>query len=120
MGVDFSHSNAAWPYVAFSIFRGALAAHEGIDLDRMEGFRNKGDDRARVSWDGVTSPLVPLLNHSDCDGELTPDECRQVAPRMRAVVSVIWPPGHYNHEAGLLLADGMDAAAAAGEPLQFE
>lgn len=119
MGLNFSHTNAAWPYVAFSRFREALATHEGIDLSHMEGFRRHGDDRPRVPWTSVTTPLVPFLNHSDCDGELTPEECRQVAPRLREVIAAIWPSGHYNHEVGLLLADGMDAAAADGEPLQF-
>lgn len=118
MGIDFSHTEAHWSYTGFSRFRDALAAHEGIDLDRMDGFRRHGDDRPRISWTTISSPLVPLLNHSDCDGELTPQECRQVAPRLREVVAEIWTTG-YDRDTGLALADGMDAAAAAEEPLEF-
>jgi hypothetical protein len=105
--------------VAFGRFRDALAAHEGIDLGQMEGFRSLGDERPRIPWDSVSTPLEPFLNHSDCDGELTPEQCRRVAPRLREVVAALWSPGDYNHDAGLLLADGMDAAAATEEPLQF-
>jgi hypothetical protein len=131
MGLDFSHTTAQWSYSGFSRFRDALATHEGIDLDQMEGFRRRGDDRPRIPWTGITGPLVPLLNHSDCDGELSPEECRQIAPRLRAVVNELWPAethsdfdadpnGYHNRSSGLALADGMDTAAAAGEPLRFE
>ncbi|MFJ2004741.1 hypothetical protein [Streptomyces chartreusis] len=119
MGLDFSHTEAQWAYSGFSRFRRALAHHEGIDLDVMHGFEWYGDDRPRVSWDDVTTPLKPLLNHSDCDGELTPEECRQVAPRLREVVNAVWPEDCHDRASGLALADGMDAAAKANEPLEF-
>lgn len=120
MGLDFSHTDAHWSYGGFGRFREALAQHEGIDLDRMEGFRRYGDNRPRISWTTINSPLKPLLDHSDCDGELTPDECRQVAPHLREVAVALWPdPSNYNRRHAELLADGMDAAAAAGENLEF-
>lgn len=71
-----------------------------------------------VSWDTVTDDeLVPLLNHSDCDGVLTAEQCKLVAPRLLEIV------GHwkddYDKENALMLVDGMWRAAKAGEPLQF-
>lgn len=119
MGLDFSHTDAYWSYGGFHRFRRAIAAHEGIDLDKMYGFARHGDDTPKLSWDTITTPLKPLLNHSDCDGELAPDECRQVAPKLREVIDAVWPEDCYDRQAGLELANGMDAAAAAGEPLQF-
>lgn len=117
MGIDFSHSDAHWAYSGFNRFRRALAQHEGFDLDRMLGFTRAAD---AVSWDTVTSPLKPLLNHSDCDGEMTPAECAQVAPRLREVVRAVWPdPREYDHAHGLLLAEAMERCAANGEPLVF-
>jgi hypothetical protein len=123
MGIDFSHTTAQWSYTGFGAFRRALALFEGFELDDMNGF---GGDR---EWSTVHTDLAPLLDHSDCDGELPPDHCRQVAPRLRQVIDELWPayravweidPGaHFNRGSGLALADGMDAAAAAGEPLQF-
>ncbi len=124
MGIDFSHTTAQWSYIGFGDFRRALALFEGFELDDMEGF---GGDR---DWSTVDTDLAPLLNHSDCDGELAPEECRRVAPRLRVVIDELWPaeravweidPGaHFNRHAGLALADGMDAAAAADEHLQFQ
>lgn len=119
MGLDFSHTAAHWSYGGFTRFREALAKHEGIDLSVMDGFRRYGDDRPRQSWDDVTTPLKPLLNHSDCDGELSPAECRQVAPRLREVIDAVWPDDCYDRRQGLALADGMDDAAEANEPLEF-
>lgn len=119
MGLDFSHTEAHWSYSGFNRFREQIAAREGIDLAQMEGFRSWRDERPRISWDTVTTPLKPLLNHSDCDGELTPEECRAVAPRLREVVKAIWPEDCYDRAHGLLLADGLDAAAAADEQFEF-
>lgn len=116
MGIDFSHTDASWAYSGFGRFREALAKHEGFDLDDMVGF---GGER---SWDSVTTALKPLLDHSDCDGELSPEDCATVAPRLREVIEAVWPAGgdySYDRWSGLLLADGMEAAAAAGEPLEF-
>jgi hypothetical protein len=124
MGIDFSHTAAQWSYTGFGAFRRALALFEGINLDDMQGF---GGDR---DWSTVATDLAPLLNHSDCDGEMTPDECRQVAPRLRQVIEELWPADRaiweidpsasFNRNNGLALADGMDAAAASHEPLQFQ
>lgn len=114
MGLDFSHTEAHWTYLHFSEFRKSLATFEGIDLPRMKGYVADGQP-----WETVTTPLVPLLDHSDCDGELTPDQCTQVAARLREVVEELWPAPSVHRENGLLLADGMDAAAQAGEPLEF-
>lgn len=120
MGLDFSHTDASWSYSGFRRFREALATHEGIDLTVMNGFRGAGDDRTRTEWTDITTPLRPLLDHSDCDGVLTPDECRQVAPYLRSILPAVWPdPDSYDCVAGTALCDGMDSAAAADEPLEF-
>lgn len=72
--------HAHWPYSGFGAFREKLAIHEGFFLDDMAGFTEDGR-----SWDLVTTPLKPLLDHSDCDGEMTPDEAAQVWPRLAEI-----------------------------------
>jgi len=116
MGLGFANADAHWSYGGFNLFRTALAAREGIELDRMHGFTR--DDDA-ISWDTVHTALKPFLNHSDCDGEMTPEECAQVAPRLRDLVRSIWRPGDYDYEHGMCLVEGMERAAANGEPLIF-
>ncbi|MFE9777792.1 hypothetical protein ACFYPA_06495 [Streptomyces sp. NPDC005775] len=127
MGIDFSHTEAHWAYTGFSRFRRALAAYVGIDLDHMSGFKplGAGDDYQLNPWSNVTSDLKPLLDHSDCDGELSPQECQRVAPCLRQAIDAVWPSvdgeePSYDRVNGLLLAEGMEAAAAADEPLEFQ
>lgn len=114
MGIDFSHGGAQWSYGGFARFRKTIATHEGIDLAKMQGF---GGSR---HWDSVATPLRPLLDHSDCDGELSPAECREVAPALRRIVEAIWAEDTYDRHSGLALAAGMEQAAAADEPLEFQ
>lgn len=70
-----------------------------------------------LSFDTFDDDIIPLLDHSDCEGELSPEECARVAPRLRELVAS-WPPEFFVQEA-LSLAKGMDYAARAKEPLYF-
>jgi hypothetical protein len=110
MGLDVG--NAHWSYSGFNEFRRRLAAAIDIDLDVMEGFYGTR------SWEGLTDRIVPLLNHSDCEGKLTASECRRVAPRLRAIIAP-WPEGDYDKEQALLLVEDMETCAKAKEPLEF-
>jgi hypothetical protein len=111
MGVDFSHCDAHWAYSGFNRFRTRLAKEIGFDLDSMEGFGGT------TKWETMADPIKALLNHSDCDGKLTPKECRQVAPRLRELVKN-WDDDHDKRNA-LELADGMESAAKESKSLQF-
>ena len=66
----------------------------------------------------MASPLVPFLHHSDCDGVLTPAECRSVAPALRDVLTR-WEEINDDRDMGLRLCDLMDACAAQGKVLEF-
>ncbi|MFD9868535.1 hypothetical protein ACFXI8_27200 [Streptomyces niveus] len=72
-----------WSYAGFNQFRRRLAEHIGIDLNQMDGYGG-GD-----SWDAVDSPLRHLLDHSDCDGELSPEQAAEVAPALHRAMSVL-------------------------------
>lgn len=70
-----------WSYVGFHIFRKQIAKTIGIeDLDQWwEALP------ATVPLDG-DDPIIYLLNHSDCDGELTPEDCDALVCRLRAII----------------------------------
>ena len=99
-----------WSYSGFGRFRERLATFEGFALDEMKGFGGARD------WGEVTTDLAPLLNHSDCDGEMTPAECAQVAPRLEGVIQA-WaiagdPEFAYNIQAARTLVAAMSMVAA--------
>lgn len=119
MGLDFSHREAHWSYGGFMSFRIRLASEIGIDLLQMDGFKQDGNGGyiKGLSWKNIKDPVKLLLNHSDCDGELTTEQCRLIAPRLRELVKG-WPDD-YDKMMALELSLGMEEAALKGEPLVF-
>ena len=119
MGIDFRYhgrileSAPSWSYSWFNGFRTELAAIAlGIDLRAMVGF---GGDKP---WDPHTAhPLYPLLNHSDCDGELSPAECRKVAPALAEYAGKL--ADEYDQRMAGRLASAMEVCAAHHAPLEF-
>lgn len=112
MGLDFNHSDAHWSYSGFNEFREELCKSIGIDWNNMDGIGGKN-----ISWATVNDAIKPLLNHSDCDGELTVAEMKQVSPRLREIVRN-WPDD-YDKEQALILCDDMDNCIKHNQILEF-
>jgi hypothetical protein len=94
-----------------------LAKEIGIDLDKMEGF---GGD---IPWEEYENdPICILLNHSDCDGQISAEQCLKVSPRLKELVSKWSKDDDYkwHRKRALELARGMLEAGKSGEPLLFE
>lgn len=113
MGIDFSHGDAHWSYSGFNHFREHLAREIGMDLSSMQGF--DGD----IPFSNFTDDILPLLNHSDCDGDLSPQECAKIAPRLRDLIQK-WPDDDYDKQRGMMLAEGMEKATQRKERFRFE
>lgn len=111
MGLNLSHIDVKWSYSSFNNFREKLAREIGVKLYEMKEFGGE------IPWENVKDDIVPLLNHSDCEGHLTPEECRKVAPRLRELVAT-WE-NDIDKGRALSLAEGMEKAAAANENLEF-
>ena len=114
MGLGFSHGDAHWAYSGFDRFRVKLAREIGINLDLMDGFCEKGG----ISWSKVKDDIVPLLNHSDCDGELTVEECKKIWPRLKELIKD-WEEGNRDKRGAYRLIEGMKEAIKMNEPLEF-
>lgn len=113
MGIDFSHCGAHWAYSGFNKFRERLAEKIGFDLRKMAGF--DGDQ----SWDTMNDDIKPLLNHSDCDGFLSPEVCKFVYPRLLQLISD-WDDNDYDKQMGVELAKGMKTATERNEDFEFQ
>ena len=85
MGLDTTHNCWHGPYSSFNNFRYQLAKQIGINLDEYEGYRDKGTKDLK----SIPHDIMPLLDHSDCDGELSPDEATQVASGLTTILKEI-------------------------------
>lgn len=121
MGLGFTwegwdgEETAGWSYSGFFDFRRRLARQIGVNLDDMDGY---GGEK---SWEYVVDPIKTLLDHSDCEGEISPVDCPLLAVRLRMMVKD-WPeewPFDYDKENALLLAKHMDTCAIRNVPLIF-
>lgn len=101
----------SWSYGNFNKFRQRLAAEIGIDLSEMAGFGG------HCHWKDV-DPIETFLNHSDCDGELSAEECETVAPRLRELIAK-WNEHDVDRQRAELLAGLMDRCHAEQTPLIF-
>lgn len=113
MGLGFSHGKASWAYSGFNRFRTKLAKEIGIDLDKMIGF-----PEGIISWTTVDDDIARLLNHSDCGGELFPEECAKIAPRLKELVAG-WNDDDYDKREALQLIEGMEECIENNESLEF-
>lgn len=76
MGLDLhidgyeSENSKIGSYTNFNVFRNKWAKHLGFDLRDMVGFGGS------LKW--TYEPLQAFFNHSDCDGELSVEECKVI------------------------------------------
>jgi len=117
MGLNCTHGCWDGPYSYFNTFREWIAKQVGIDLRSMLGFKEGGGG---IPWDGFDHPIIPLLNHSDCDGELTIEECHSIIKGAYEILEKI-PTGEYNEFADALykFATGCESAVELNEHVNF-
>jgi len=143
MGLDTSHNAWHGAYSAFMRWRREVAKAAGLPpLDLMEGFYipttesrtnptffvgGKGMDDWRIkmleeslpiSW-GILKPdpLHELLCHSDCDGQIAPENCGPIADSLERLIPKMPTPDM--KDVTKAFVDGLRLAAQKGEPLAF-
>lgn len=139
MGLDCSHDAFHGAYSSFNRFRQAVCYVIGGSYpphNKTNTFlwsEEKQPDENTWYWgygySHETHPgLALFLSHSDCDGEISPEDCIKIAndlepliPRL-AELGLGW--GHIEREGGYAevcrkFVNGCRSAAAANEPLTF-
>ena len=82
MGLETSHDCWNGSYSSFNRFRYSLGHQIGIDLDDYIGYNEKGTkDLSKIDHE-----LMPLFNHSDCDGRLTIKECKSIVKGLNSIL----------------------------------
>jgi len=132
MGLDVSHNAFRASYSAFNRLRqvvckavgGSYPPHEDPNLD-PDSWYWEGDDYSQETHPG----LHEFLSHSDCGGEITPENCIVVASELAALLPAVDSEGlgggHIRRDGGYgqvlrRFIAGCWAAAAANEPLTFD
>lgn len=144
MCLDVSHNAFCGAYSAFNRFRQAVAWTAGgihppfwLDDERTAArFAELEVEEPNPDYwympDSLSAETNPglwvFLSHSDCDGEISPEDCAKVADDLTPLLDKIndfGPAGPHNDRNGGLrgtlqrFIDGCRAAAGAGEALEF-
>lgn len=151
MGLDVSHDCWHGAYSAFMRWREGLAQAAGLPpLQLMEGFYTSDsfgpiqsairfgdpvtvwrdafiwlDRQLPIRWDCLkTDPLIILLNHSDCDGEISPGDAGPIADRLESLLDKLPTEvdgGHIGdwRSKTQKFIDGLRLAASLGEVVDF-
>jgi len=134
MGLDVSHGAFSGAYSSFNRFRQAIAKVTGGSFPphRADADGIVMDDDVWYWGDGFSESthrgLFVLLSHSDCDGEISPEDCVKVADELESLLPQldaigdgsghILRDGGYGGVARKFIA-GCREAAAANESLEF-
>lgn len=111
MGLDTTHDCWHGPYSSFGEWRKAICEAAGLgDLNDFCGF---GGDLPFPEGD----PIVHLLDHSDCDGEILHDHCAPLADALEKLLPNL--DGDYNQRKARLFIAGLRTAHEAGENVEF-
>lgn len=131
MGLDTSHDCFHGAYSSFYRWRTAIANAGGyptsedgrsyltLDLDRFEEKNFDGQ------WDSPPDdPLLILLIHSDCDGEIPAEFCEHIATRLEQLLPALSEEGSGHLSAGIKAVtqrfiDGLRLASSLGEAVDF-
>lgn len=134
MGIDFRVAGLelpreicpSWAYSGFNAFRDRVLRYFGTSADEL--YRNPQNaipttdtQPTEGPWSRVPTDLFPFINHSDCDGVLTPDECRRVSSWLWRVVDS-WPDTvetWHDRQMGLRLVALMLICSNTGRSLEF-
>ena len=82
MGLDTTHNCWHGGYSGFNRFRYSLGYQIGIDLDDYLGYEGKKGKKL----EDIDHDLMPLFNHSDCDGILTVEESKKIVNGLNSVL----------------------------------
>ncbi len=82
MGLDTTHNAWHGPYSKFNRFRYSLANQIKINLYNYDGYGESGEKELN----SIDHDIMPLLMHSDCDGEFSIEECKRITNGLNQIL----------------------------------
>jgi len=103
-------------------WRKTIAEKIGINLKAMEGYCENG-----IPWDEVPSRgLNKLLHHSDCDGEISPEDGIEIAEDLESILEELkteegdyWHPHGWVYDSAVKFINGLRDAYSKNENVEF-
>ena len=121
MGLDTSHNCFHGAYSGFNRFRRWVAKNIGYSLDEFVEFGGFKDSAELEDHD-----LFPFLFHSDCEGYISPSDCKKIADGLDAMlkkIPLVDKIGDMYCEnlrnKAIMFRDGCLEAYKAGESVEF-
>jgi hypothetical protein len=118
MGLDTTHDCWHGSYSSFGTFRKELAKSIGEDYENLLGLGGS------KTPEQVNHPINPLLFHSDCDGELSVEECESIVQGIDMILEGLKPREDDETEYGfrgrlIQFKEGCQEAISLGEKVEF-
>lgn len=119
MGLDTTHNAWHGSYGRFARWRRALAEAAGMpDLDTIYGHQT-GNALAYVTFEMLKpDDLHLLLDHSDCDGFISPENAEKIANRLEELLDEPVLQEEWREKTEQFI-EGARLAASLGEQIQF-
>ena len=130
MGLSTSHGCWHGPYSAFTRWRNNLAKVAGYNVKMVQeedktlwptvmlDWGHITEDNLMGTWDKTPDdPLLILLAHSDCDGDIFPENAVALAGCLEKLLPFL--KEEWEQEATQRFINGLKAAANANEPVMF-
>lgn len=140
MGLDTTHDAWHGAYSAFTRWRDEIAKAAGYAFLKSDGAHGFSRDVVAIDWghiperalmgdwsglDAPKDPLMYLIAHSDCEGEIRPEQAAPLADALEALLPKLkGVPGgghigpSFTEKTKTFIA-GLRRAVAANEPLEF-
>jgi hypothetical protein len=132
MGLDTSHDCYHGSYSGFKEFRNKLALAAGyklkselnlighistyIDVDWTQFERENFNGVWKRTWE---DPLMYLIAHSDCEGNIEPKEGKPLSARLKEILPLVNKDDIYFVSALNRFITGLDLAASKNENVEF-
>jgi len=99
VGLDTTYGCFSGSYASFMRFRTKLCEVAGYgQLNRRVGyggFENGAEFSGHIPWPDNNDALIVLLDHSDCDGEISHKDCKPLADRLVDLLPAMANAGDY-------------------------
>jgi hypothetical protein len=125
MGLDTTHNCWHGPYSAFHVWRTAVARAAGYgeqwpDNMTIHGGENFEDVHMGKWVRSPDDPLMVLLLHQDCEGEILPEHAGPLADRLEGLLGVLpRDADHWCRQKTIQFIAGLRDAASRNEVVDF-